>query len=187
MRFQMDGERIVLVTDADEQQVLGGLISEFTALAASRREDPTRGEKLPKDPALARLLPDPVHGDPEAAAELRFLTEASLITHKLANAEQVRASLGTDGPAPLSDDAELAWLKTLTDLRLVLAARLGIEADGDTGRDASEADRWMQAAYHWLGAAQSQLLDVMELRDARRASAGTRESGQTGKTGEAAK
>ncbi len=168
MRFAIDGERIVVRSGAREQEVLGGLLREFTALAASRREDPMRGEKSPKDPALARLLPDPVHDDAEAAAELRLLTEASLITHKLANAEAVQASLaGADGgPARLDAAQELAWLKTLTDLRLVLAARLGIERDEDLGRRATETDRWMQSAYHWLGALQAQLLDAIEVRDA---------------------
>lgn len=168
MRFGFDGERIVVLSEAREQEVLSGLLREFTALTASRRDDPMRGEKTPKDPALARLLPDPVHADDEASAELRFLTEAALITHKLTNAAAVEASLAASvgEPARLDDAQELAWLKTLTDLRLVLAARLAIERDDDLGRDATEVDRWMQTAYHWLGATQAELLDTIEARDA---------------------
>ena len=167
MRFGIDGDRIVVLSEPREQEVLDGLIREFAALAGTRREDPMRGEKTPKDPALARLLPDPVHGDAEAAAEIRFLTEASILSHKLANAEAVQASLeGAEGaPARLTESDELAWLKTLTDLRLVLAARLGIERDEDLGRSRSEVDRWMQSAYRWLAIAQSDLLDAIEVRD----------------------
>lgn len=166
MRFTLDGDRIVLRAEAREQEVLDGLITEFAALARTRSADPMRGEKAPKDPALARLLPDPVHDDAEAAADLRFMTEASILAHKLANAETVQASLPTaDGSAELSATEELAWLKTLTDLRLVLAARLGIERDSDRGRTETELDRWMQTAYQWLGMAQSDLLDALDARD----------------------
>lgn len=172
MRFGIDGDRIIVRSDPREQEVLGGLVREFTALAMTRREDPMRGEKTPKDPALARLLPDPVYGDAEAAAELRFLTESALITHKIANAEAVVASLATgEQIAPLDDAQELAWLKTLTDLRLVLAARLGIERDEDEGRNSTAVDRWMQDAYHWLGASQADLLDAIDARDEARAAA----------------
>ena len=53
----------------------------------------------------------------------------------------------------------------LTDLRLVLAARLGIERDGDRGRGWSANDRRMRVAYHWLGGVQDELLAAMAERD----------------------
>lgn len=164
MRFVNDGGRIVLKARGRQADVVDELVRQLGGLIEARAS--AERSAAPTDPALARLLPDPVHDDPEAAAELRGMIESSLIAHKLRNARTVRESLSR--PGPLDEEAELAWLKTLTDLRLVLAARLGIVRDGDAGRYDSDTDRWMQSAYAWLGALQSQLLDAIERRDDRR-------------------
>jgi len=167
MRFTIDGRRILLQASGREVDLLTTMIGQLTDLVDSRGEDPHHGEFLPSDPALARLVPDPVHGDPEAAAELRLLTEASVLSHKRKNAVSLGAVLGEarDSPAALGPDAELAMLKTLTDLRLVLAARLGIEHDGDRGRRRAVNDLRMQAAYHWLAGVQADLLEAIDERD----------------------
>ncbi len=160
IRFSRSGDRIALDIDDRSAQVLGGLVRQLAELVRDREQDAQAGFATPSDPALARLLPDPVHDDPLESAEVRSLTEPGLIAHKLDNARAVGATLIHPGTFEPGD--ETAWLQTLTDLRLVLAARLGIERDGDDGRAETEDDLTMQSAYHWLGTAQSDLLDVID-------------------------
>lgn len=92
------------------------------------------------------------------------MTERALVARKLANARAVAAAFAT--PGALDPEARTAMLQHLTDLRLVLASRLGIERDGDEGRGDSDADRWMQEAYRWLGAAQWDLLTAIRRLEA---------------------
>lgn len=109
------------------------------------------------DPALARLLPDAYRDDPEASADHRRLTEVGLVSRKISNAQSVLESLAT-GAVRLDDDSSLAWLRVLGDLRLALAARLGIEADGDPGNDPE-----LHAVYDWLGWMQGSLIDAIDV------------------------
>lgn len=111
----------------------------------------------PLDPALARLLPDAYRDDDHAASDHRRLTERSLVQRKLANAHRVLADL--DSPTVVLDEQGVqSWLRTLTDLRLALAARLQIEEDGDTGL----GDEHMLTIYDWLGYLQGSLVEVIE-------------------------
>lgn len=119
------------------------------------------GTSAPLDPAVARLLPDAYRDDDDAASEHRHLTERSLIDRKLANARAVIASLGATSMT-LTDAQVQSWLRTLTDLRLTIAARLEIEQDGDEGRIETDSDFALQAAYDWLGYLQGTLVDVIE-------------------------
>lgn len=118
----------------------------------------TEAVPAPIDPAVHRLLPDASDDDPALAAEFRRLTEGDLRdlkvdrlrrlwTSLIAAADVVRRSSrpteagggtggenGDDGSTELvvrpEDAAELA--ATLTDLRLVLADRLGLETQEDS-------------------------------------------------------
>jgi len=165
--FDLEGSRVVLRAEERDAAVLKSLVEQLTELLGARRAESSFGQSISSDPALARLFPDPVHGDEFAAADLRSLTESSLVNRKLESARLLAASL--EQSTPLDAEQELAWLKTLTDLRLVIATRLGITEDGDEGASSTEAERWMQAAYHWLGATQMRLLDVLDARDEERA------------------
>lgn len=119
------------------------------------------GVSAPLDPAVARLLPDAYRGDAGAASKHRHLTERGLIDRKVGNAQAVIASL--DLPDSTLGDAQVqSWLRTLTDLRLTMAARLGIERDGDEGRIETEFDLALQAAYDWLGYLQGTLVEAIE-------------------------
>jgi hypothetical protein len=111
----------------------------------------------PLDPALARLLPDAYRGDAEAASEHRRFTELGLVDRKVANARAVIRVLG-DTVAVLDGADVQAWLRHLTDLRLVLAARLQIEDDGDEGT----GDEGMLDLYDWLGFLQGTLVEAIE-------------------------
>jgi hypothetical protein len=113
---------------------------------------------LPRDPALARLLPDAYRGDDEAASEHRRLTERGLVDRKVANAQVVLASL-EQREVRLDPGGVQSWLRTLTDLRLTIAARLQIEEDGDEGI----GDDALLAVYDWLGYLQGTLVATIDL------------------------
>ncbi|HET8616644.1 MAG TPA: DUF2017 domain-containing protein [Actinomycetales bacterium] len=89
---------------------------------------------LPDDPALARLLPDAHALDAEASSEFRRYTEQGLRDRKRACLETARLSLGRDGALTLDDDEGQAWLVALTDVRLVLAERMGLRTEEDHER-----------------------------------------------------
>jgi hypothetical protein len=111
------------------------------------------------DPAVERLLPNAYPDDPDAAAEFRAFTRSGLVDRKLTNAGRVAATLPDDsGVSELTPSDAQAWLRTLTDLRLVLATRLGIAVDGDEGGP----DELLRAVYDWLAFLQDSLLAVLE-------------------------
>lgn len=90
----------------------------------------------PEDPALARLLP-PASEDAELAAELRAMTESTLRGQKAERLARIWRALHEAGSGAEDIDvrvpagSEGEWLAALTDVRLVLAARLGIEDEAD--------------------------------------------------------
>jgi Domain of unknown function (DUF2017) len=86
---------------------------------------------LPDDPALARLLPDAHADDPEASSEFRRYTERGLRDRKRQCLETARLTLGRDGALVLDDAEGQAWLVALTDVRLVLAERMGLRTEDD--------------------------------------------------------
>jgi len=85
----------------------------------------------PADPAVARLLPDASHDDPELAQSFRRLTEQDLRERKRGSLGLAAAAMRRRGPVVLDDSEAQALLKGLTDVRLVLAERLGIATDED--------------------------------------------------------
>lgn len=132
----------------------------------------------PDDPVLLRLFPDAYRDDVEAASDFRRYTEGGLRDAKTRHAEAVLANLAAAVPesatggrsgedkARLSLDADAAesWLRTLTDLRLALGTRLGVEQDDE--------DRWAQLpeddpaghvhdVYEWLGWVQETLVRAL--------------------------
>jgi len=163
IRFDLVGARVRLAADPEDRDALLRLGEQFTALLAERDRS---ADSSPPDPALARLFPDPVPDDPAESAEVRALTLPALVDHKRANAQRVAASLTS--PGVLDERDELAWLQWLTDVRIVLASRLGIVVDGDEGASATDAQRAMQWTYHALGSLQGDLLDVLDERIAAR-------------------
>ena len=85
----------------------------------------------PSDPAVARLLPDASRDDPELAQSFRRLTEQDLRERKRDSLGLAAAALRRSAPVVLDDSEAQALLKGLTDVRLVLAERLGIATDED--------------------------------------------------------
>jgi len=115
--------------------------------------------RVPQDPAVQRLLPDAHDEDADVAAEFRHLTQTDLAAGKVARL--VTFADAIDSPDVLPDDprdgAELVvpresaqeFAGALTDVRLVLAERLGLVDDADVetlhddvlaGLDADEDD-----------------------------------------------
>ncbi len=130
----------------------------------------------PDDPVLQRLLPDAYRDDADEAAEFRRFTERSLTSAKVANAEAVLTSLRDAGLDDVDEDSEesievelgpdavQAWLRTLTDIRLSLAVRLGIEGDEDAmllHQSDDEAVLAMTELYDWLGYVQETLVQAL--------------------------
>ncbi|WP_278236886.1 DUF2017 family protein [Isoptericola sp. AK164] len=134
-------EREVLARVARD---VAGLLSADSGLP----DDATEAEvaftgvaRVPRDPAVQRLLPDAHREDAEAAAEFRHLTQTDLAAGKVARlhafAETVDPSTepvtdAGDGDQVLvaRDDAQ-DFAAALTDVRLVLAERLGLDDDAD--------------------------------------------------------
>ncbi len=88
----------------------------------------------PSDPALARLLPDAHREDTQASADFRRYTEVGLRERKRAGLEVARRTLGREGAFVLDDTEARAWVVALTDVRLVLAERIGLRTDEDHDR-----------------------------------------------------
>jgi len=128
----------------------------------------------PEDPVLARLLPNAYRDDAESSGEFRRFTERSLRDQKAENGLVVLESLRDAGlpDQVLPDDqttidVELsavqvqAWLRTLTDVRLALATRLGVEDDDDDYWVALPEDdprSYLHDIYDWLGFVQESLV-----------------------------
>ena len=153
---QLDAEEAVLL------QSLAGQVADLvtTGVAATGQASSTSGRD---DPALARLLPDAYPDDAEASAEFRRFTESGLAGRKRQNAETVIRSLdgtGVTGLVTLDAAETLAWLRCLTDIRLTIAARLGIDTeDDDAGRS---IDPLMREIYDWLGFVQNSLIEALD-------------------------
>lgn len=152
------------VPTADELSALTGLGSE--------QAEP---EHPPDDPALHRLLPDAYGDDAEASAEFRRYTEASLRDAKRADITVVRqalASLEVTGERVLEGDQAEAWMRFVTDARLVLATRLGIATADDAARlenlaraDADDPVITAYGVYEWLGYLLGDLVSAIDLGD----------------------
>lgn len=178
MAFALDGEFIRVLLHPMEAELLGELAGQLAVLLGSREttsdaagDDSSVAALLaqlgiggstaaPLDPALARLLPDAYRGDEAASSEHRRLTELGLVERKIANASAVVESLA-GAPIALDRPTAQSWLRTLTDLRLTLAARLHIATDADE----ASGDEATIDVYEWLGYLQGALLESIEQRE----------------------
>lgn len=125
--------------DADDDDPLG-------ALSATTQSTGTPRE--PDDPAALRLLPDASRDDDDVAAEFRHLTQTDLAAAKVRGLERFAdvvegASLDDVDDDAADDDLDDRGVvlvtrddarqvaAALTDVRLVVAQRLGLETDDD--------------------------------------------------------
>ena len=144
-----NGGRIALQMEDPEQTIITTLLADVSQLLSADLPepdddpflrlvghlDPDQEVTRPRDPALLRLLPDADSSDPQRSAEYRRLTERDLRESKLHSIRIALHSLGQHpGPISLDRDAAHAWMRALTDVRLVLASRVGIASDEDAAR-----------------------------------------------------
>ena len=120
---------------------------------------PLLGGVSPEDPAdpAARRLRYRVHPEDDGAeARFRELTAGSLEADRAADRARFAASLqrGTLGP----EDAG-AWLRVLSEARLALAARLGLDAEGGTGPPARAGAA--VSLVHLFGCVQDELAGLL--------------------------
>ena len=127
----------------------------------------------PQDPALMRLLPNAHREDEEASAEFRRFTEHNLRAGKIADAMAVIEAIGDlDPDAADAEDLEFeldadearSWLRSLTDMRLTLAERLGVTADDEAYWASLTPDDPRLPVYEiygWLSYVLESLLDAV--------------------------
>jgi hypothetical protein len=130
----------------------------------------------PDDPVLARLFPAAYRDDEEAAGEFRRFTETELRTGKAATAAAVIDTLEEAGlPGEVEEsglviDVELGtgeavtWMKALTDMRLALATRLGVEEDDEEFWESLPDDDprvHVHEFYDWLAFLQESLVHAV--------------------------
>ena len=109
------------------------------------------------DPAAARLRYRVHPDDPGADARFRELTESDLNSAR--GADRVRFADSMERGILSMDEAE-AWLRVLGEARLVLAARLGIDADG-WEQAPSEGEPAEMLLLRMFGAVQDELVGVL--------------------------
>ncbi|UXN26195.1 DUF2017 domain-containing protein [Curtobacterium flaccumfaciens] len=120
---------------------------------------------LSADPVAERMFPDAYPGDDEASVEFRKYTQSDLLMQKTTNVSIVHDWLTGTRDGSLDVEDEQAWLRTLTDLRLTIADRLGIE-DADDEERSVEADAGvgLRDVYDWLGSVQEHLVLTLTSR-----------------------
>ena len=151
-----------------EGQNLLHLVDEFIELLVGGRDT--------SDAGLDRLAPSAYPDDREAAADFRAATRSDLMDRRTADALDVRAALAVfdrDDVEPatraamathdvtVAADEVDAWLRTLSAMRLVVAARLGIDS-----ADAHDPTDQRFHVYDWLGYRLDQLVQLADQRDA---------------------
>lgn len=121
--------------------------------------------RIPRDPVLARLLPDAYQDDPKAAEEFRKYTESSL---REAKTEFARVMLDTlpeeGGRIRLTGDQARDWMRALNDVRLMFGVRLDVSEDFEEQLAALDPDDPVVPAfevYGWLGTIQESLVQAL--------------------------
>lgn len=120
-------------------------------------------ERDQHDAAVQRLLPDGYRDDAEAAEEFRRFTADGLVDRKQRNARTMIDGVAGAAAAASATRVELdpaaaqAWIRALTDIRLTIAARLGIEAD-DQPLPVGEP---LAEIYGWLAYVQDSLVEAL--------------------------
>ncbi|WP_407318509.1 DUF2017 family protein [Isoptericola halotolerans] len=124
-------EREVLARVARD---VAGLLSADAGLPDEVTEEAvafTGVARVPRDPAVQRLLPDAHREDADVAAEFRHLTQTDLAAGKLTRLHHFADTVEGDGEVLVTREAAQDFAGALTDVRLVLGERLGLDDDAD--------------------------------------------------------
>jgi len=149
------GVRVVL--ESEEAMLLSELADQVDSVLLLGGDD---------DPALDRLLPTAYPEDETSANEFARYTRESLVDGKRQAAQSVRDATATDrdsGIVEIELDQAQAWdwLTFLTDLRLILAERVGL-VDEEADDADEQRDDYLRAAYEWAGIVQGSMLEVLD-------------------------
>ncbi|MCJ1706646.1 DUF2017 family protein [Microbacterium sp. VKM Ac-2923] len=158
-------ERIVVLEISGLEALhLAGIVGQFRDLLADTRSA--------DDPAVMRLLPDAYPDDEAASGEFRRLTGGDLLERRAQDAATVLRTLGIDGAdvdptsdsdatiaVALGESEALAWMRTLSAVRLVLATRLGIRTEDD-----HQPDDPRFGVYDWIGYRLDGLMTALDRR-----------------------
>jgi hypothetical protein len=155
-RFRSSGDGATARFSVSNAELLASLARQLANVVAGR-------DDVAADAVLQRLLPDAYRDSPEDAAEFRRFTETDLGDEKVRGALAVAAALE---PKPgqkkvtveLDAGEAFGWLRSLTDIRLALATRLGIDDDGH----AHEGSALDFAIYNWIGYLQDTLVRAID-------------------------
>lgn len=190
---QVAAEVVMLLESATVSDGSGPAHADQLPMFSEERIDP------PRDPAILRLLPDAAPDDPDVAAEFRRLTQPELVDVKHARLTTLVDHLLRDtgyleGRELTERDADRSFelvvdregaadfAAALTDIRLTLSQRLGLEADADverlhddvvggwTGAQVLDDDaQYLGSVFLLAGYLQESLVSAMltELRDSR--------------------
>lgn len=129
--FRRKGRHCVAYFDEHEAKVLRQCAASMAAMLSDLDHD---------DPVVLRLFPDVYPTDPEQAEEFRRYTEDDLKAAKLEQATAILSALvESGGEVRLDVEAADVWLRALTDLRLTIGLRLGVEDETDIEAELDEA------------------------------------------------
>jgi hypothetical protein len=155
------GEGVRLVLETEEAMLLSELADQVDSVLLLGEAD---------DPALGRLLPNAYPDDTSASHEFARYTRDSLVDGfdrgRVADALRRLPLAVDDGVVQIELDQSEAWgwLTFLTDLRLILAERVGVIEEGDDTADETRDD-YLRAAYEWAGFVQGSMLEVLDPTD----------------------
>ena len=162
--FAHEGGVAVASFEPAEVEILARLASEVQDLLTNTTD--AEGDAI-RSSAIDRLLPAGYGDDGENDAEFRRFTSEGLIERKVRNAQVIIETLssvdGFPGLVELDAAASQAWLRGLTDIRLSIAAGLGIEHDDDE-LHLTGGDLYLLEVYRWLAFVQESLIDTLEIR-----------------------
>ncbi len=115
-------------------------------------------DSAPDDPSLARLFP-PAYDDSRRDAEFRRLMADELMDGRREAFDVMEATAGQE---KLTTGQAEAWLRALTDLRLVLGTRLGVRDDTFAeGLDLADPRAPELAVYGYLSWLQEMLVEAV--------------------------
>ena len=156
MQFtNVPGEGLRIELQADEAELLRRLTDELRLLLEADVPD--------SDAVKQRLFPA-AYKDEEDAEEFRSLVGDDLHAVKVESLRMVTERLGKSGPllSSIPEDETTAWLTLITDLRLAIGTRMGVdETKMETELDEDDPEAPAMSVLHWLGWVQESMLRAM--------------------------
>jgi hypothetical protein len=149
--------KIEIVFDPEERNVFVDLLDQMEAMLS--------GGLTRTDPAIERLFPR-AYQDPDEQTAYEDLTQSALVAGKLEAISGLRDVLApmSDGNAyvVLDDESRDSFLALLTDIRLTLGTRIGVDAEMISAEhDPRDPATAPLIVFEWLGWIQGTVLERM--------------------------